>query len=82
MQRDAFIDYVIALGGTITPTTDGRITLKQINRLQTFIPLDIINLYCKKLAKLGPDACFVIAMKYYYIRKCGLFFNYTILEPK
>ncbi len=28
MQRDAFIDYVISLGGTITPSTDGRITLK------------------------------------------------------
>lgn len=28
MQRDAFIDYVIALGGTITPETDGRITIK------------------------------------------------------
>lgn len=28
MQRDAFIDYVIDLGGDITPTTDGRITIK------------------------------------------------------
>lgn len=28
MQRDAFIDYVIYLGGTITPVTDGRITLE------------------------------------------------------
>lgn len=28
MQRDAFIDYVIDLGGTITPVTDGRITIK------------------------------------------------------
>jgi len=28
MQRDAFIDYVIYLGGTITPETDGRITIK------------------------------------------------------
>ena len=28
MQRDAFIDYVIHLGGTITPETDGRITIK------------------------------------------------------
>ena len=28
MQRDAFIDYVIYLGGTITPETHGRITIK------------------------------------------------------
>lgn len=28
MQRDAFIDYIIDLGGTITPMTDGRITIK------------------------------------------------------
>ncbi len=28
MQRDAFIDYVIYLGGKITPATDGRITIK------------------------------------------------------
>lgn len=28
MQRDAFIDYIIYLGGIITPVTDGRITLK------------------------------------------------------
>ncbi|MBN2656648.1 MAG: 5'-nucleotidase C-terminal domain-containing protein [Spirochaetales bacterium] len=28
MQRDAFIDYVIHLGGTISPMTDGRITIK------------------------------------------------------
>ena len=28
MQRDAFIDYVIELGGEITPTTDGRIVVK------------------------------------------------------
>ncbi|MGL1891024.1 MAG: 5'-nucleotidase C-terminal domain-containing protein [Spirochaetaceae bacterium] len=28
MQRDAFIDYVISLGGDITPATDGRITIK------------------------------------------------------
>jgi len=28
MQRDAFIDYIIYLGGTISPETDGRITIK------------------------------------------------------
>jgi 5'-nucleotidase/UDP-sugar diphosphatase len=28
MQRDAFIDYVVYLGGTISPATDGRITIK------------------------------------------------------
>ena len=28
MQRDAFIDYIIHLGGTISPETDGRITIK------------------------------------------------------
>jgi len=28
MQRDAFIDYIIELGGDITPATDGRITIK------------------------------------------------------
>lgn len=28
MQRDAFIDYVIELGGEITPVTDGRIVIK------------------------------------------------------
>ncbi|MBN2617810.1 MAG: 5'-nucleotidase C-terminal domain-containing protein [Spirochaetales bacterium] len=28
MQRDAFIDYVIFLGGKISPKTDGRITIK------------------------------------------------------
>jgi 5'-nucleotidase/UDP-sugar diphosphatase len=28
MQRDAFIDYVIYLGGTISPKTDGRIIIK------------------------------------------------------
>ena len=28
MQRDAFIEYVIYLGGTITPVTEGRITVK------------------------------------------------------
>ncbi|MBN2618811.1 MAG: 5'-nucleotidase C-terminal domain-containing protein [Spirochaetales bacterium] len=28
MQRDAFIDYIIYLGGEITPITDGRITIK------------------------------------------------------
>lgn len=28
MQRDAFIDYVISLGGTISPEKDGRITIK------------------------------------------------------
>ncbi len=28
MQRDAFIDYVISLGGKISPKTYGRITLK------------------------------------------------------
>ena len=28
MQRDVFIEYVIALGGTITPETEGRITIK------------------------------------------------------
>ena len=28
MQRDAFIEYVIYLGGTITPETEGRITVK------------------------------------------------------
>lgn len=28
MQRDAFIEYVIALGGTITPKVEGRITIK------------------------------------------------------
>ncbi len=28
MQRDAFIDYVISLGGTISPETYGRITIK------------------------------------------------------
>ncbi len=28
MQRDAFIEYVISLGGTIKPVTEGRITIK------------------------------------------------------
>ncbi len=28
MQRDAFIDYVVSLGGTITPKVEGRITVK------------------------------------------------------
>lgn len=28
MQRDALIDYVVSLGGDITPATDGRITIK------------------------------------------------------
>lgn len=28
MQRDALIEYIISLGGTITPETDGRITIK------------------------------------------------------
>jgi len=28
MQRDAFIDYIISLGGNISPETDGRITIK------------------------------------------------------
>ncbi len=28
MQRDAFIEYVVFLGGTITPETEGRITIK------------------------------------------------------
>lgn len=28
MQRDAFIDYIIYLGGTISPETDGRIVIK------------------------------------------------------
>jgi len=28
MQRDAFIEYVVSLGGTITPSVEGRITIK------------------------------------------------------
>ena len=28
MQRDAFIEYIISLGGTITPMTEGRITIR------------------------------------------------------
>ena len=28
MQRDAFIEYVVSLGGVITPSVEGRITVK------------------------------------------------------